>query len=89
MNFTGDYDFAEKTQSFSLGSPIHYNSKINLTYSPSQDITSIASPKSAFASSSEQMSKQLIEAISQEKTLFTKRCEDMKKELASLLRQFE
>ena len=90
MNNLNEFEFNEKSQSsFSLGSPINFNSKINLTYSPSQDIISMTSPKSAFISSTEQMSKQLIESISQERRLFVKRCEDIKRDLSNILSQIK
>ena len=89
MNNFNEFEFNEKSQSYSLGSPIHYNSKINLTYSPSQDVIPMTSPRSAFISSTEQMSKQLIEAITQERASFVKRCDDIKRDLSNLLSQIE
>ena len=89
INFQEELEINDKTQSFSLGSPINYNSNINLTYSPSQDILSQLSPTAAYCNSSDQMSKQLREAINQERLSFINRCEEIKNQIHQMLSQIE
>lgn len=87
LNLNDEVENPEIIESYELGSPIVYNSKVNLTYSPSQDLLSGSSPRSAFMNSSGLMSKQLKEMIVQEREAFIKRCEDIRKQVLIMQNQ--
>jgi hypothetical protein len=89
IKIPAEIDFDEKSQLSSLVSSINFNSKANLSYYTSQDVFTLNSPVSGIISTSDNMSKQIKEAIINGRTSFIQRCDTIKQELNQLLSQLD